>query len=129
LGLLPQFSGEQLPPVLEAQWARLRAKIEANAHLLETQGTLVSKKVRGKLVWRLRFCEPQPDQGMVRRTFYVGKHPELVERVRRMLARLRQDQEFARETDQLLKHALAAGATLRRRLKREATAQRQAAKR
>jgi hypothetical protein len=28
--------------------------------------------------------------------------------------------------DQLLKHALAAGATLRRRLKREATAQRQA---
>jgi hypothetical protein len=123
------LSGEQLSPVLEAQWDRLRAKIEANAQLLETQGILVSKKVRGKPVWRLRFCEPQPGKNMVRRTLYVGNHPELVERVRRMLARLRQDHEFARETDQLLKHALAAGATLRRRLKREATAQRQAAKR
>jgi hypothetical protein len=120
------ISGEQLSPALEAQWERLRAKIEANAQLLTTQGILVSKKVRGKPVWRLRFCEPQPGKDMVRRTLYVGIHPELAERVRRMLARLRQDHEFARETDQLLKHALATGTTLRRRLKREATAQRQA---
>src|SRR4051794_2067076 len=87
-----------LSPALEARWRRLRAQIEAHAHLLESHGGLVDRGDRHAPVWRIRFCSPLPGRGFVRQTLYVGTHYELVRRARLLLQQLRDRAAWDRES-------------------------------
>jgi hypothetical protein len=72
----------------EERWETLRAKIQAYASLLATQGELVLKIIDGNPYWYLRFLLPPDKQGHRRqRSVYVGRKCDeaIVARVRALL--------------------------------------------
>jgi hypothetical protein len=72
----------------EERWEALRARIQAHASLLATQGELVLKIIDGNPYWYLRFLLPEDDQGHRRqRSVYVGRKCDnaIVARVRGLL--------------------------------------------
>src|SRR4029079_16582822 len=97
---------EPLEAALEAEWQRIRRRMEASRHLLAEQGSFVSKAGQDSTCWRLRFFERTAEGRRVQRSIQVGEHPELVRRARTLLASYRRPKELARETAELVRHAL-----------------------
>jgi hypothetical protein len=102
-------------PVLEARWQALRARVEASAPLLETQGVLTPRKDGGRTYWYLRFVEIDAGKS-TRRSLYVGTHPELIRRVGKLLEECRERHRWMKETSMLARLALGLGTTLFRAL-------------
>ena len=69
---------------LERRWAVIRAKLEAHADDLATQGVLVSRVASGRKVWRVRLVVREGGR-RVHKAVYLGDRPELLERARRLL--------------------------------------------
>ena len=69
---------------LEHRWAAIRAKLEAHADDLATQGVLVSRVASGRRVWKVRFVIREGGR-RVHKAVYIGNQPELLERARRLL--------------------------------------------
>jgi hypothetical protein len=95
-------------PALEARWRALRARVEAVAPLLETQGVLTPRRDGGRIYWYLRFVEID-DGKTTRRSLYVGTHPELIHRVGKLLEECRERHRWAEETFSLARMAQGLG--------------------
>ncbi len=95
---------------LEARWDAIRGKLEANANMLATQGSLVAKDARGRRVWAVRFTEVVAGR-RVQRSIYVGNDdvPELIERVRHLLEQYRRQARWADEVEGYARTAARAG--------------------
>jgi hypothetical protein len=80
----------------ERQWLHISQKLEANAHLLQSQGVLEVKMQQGHRVWRIRYWERHPVRK--RRTLYVGRDPEICRRVEERLKYYREQGRWKEET-------------------------------
>ncbi|WZO96106.1 hypothetical protein EP7_003088 [Isosphaeraceae bacterium EP7] len=101
---------------LEARWATILRKLEANAGVLARQGTLVAKDSRGRRVWAVRFVA-EADGRRVHRAIYVAgdDRPELVDRTAQLLCEYRLQGRWAGQVEVYAR--LAAGSVgLARRL-------------
>ena len=114
---------------IEARWAAIQARLEANAEVLAKRGTLVAKEARGRRVWVVRFLI-QEGARRVHRSIYVGGDdvPELIARTSSLLEEYRRMRRWADEVEGYARLAARAGgvtrrmAARRRRLRRAASA-------
>jgi hypothetical protein len=100
---------------LEARWQTLRTRVETFASLLETQGVLTPRRDGGRIYWYLRFVEIDKGRS-IRRSLYVGTHPELIRRVGKLLEECRERHRWMKETSMLARLALGLGTSLFRAL-------------
>ena len=93
---------------LERRWAALRAKLEAHADALVTQGVLVSRVASGRRVWKVRLVVRVGGR-RVHRAIYVGgdDQPELLERARRLLELYRAQGRWGEEVAAFARFAAA----------------------
>jgi hypothetical protein len=99
---------------LERRWAVIEQKLSAVADRLVRQGTMVRKVTStGREVWVIRYFDDACG-ARVQRSIYVGDHPELVDRARRLLGRYRERQSWPGEVAAYARLALATKALARR---------------
>ena len=95
---------------LEARWDSILHKLEANAHVLATRGTLVTKDARSRRVWAVRFIT---GEGVRRahRSIYIGgdEVPGLIARTRLQLEAYRRAARWADEVEGYARIAARAG--------------------
>src|SRR5262245_55679020 len=97
-GFMPGSGPKGQAAAGDCQWLRLRAVLENKAGLLERQGSLVRKVVRGRPYWYLRYHEPGEDGRLVPRSVDGGSEGDLTARVREYLRRRRSFAAFRRDT-------------------------------
>ncbi len=100
---------------MEARWATIRLKLEADADVLARQGTLVAKGARGRRVWVVRYVV-QEGARRVHRSVYVGGDdvPELIARTRSLLEEYRRMGRWADEVEGYARLAARSGSIARR---------------
>ncbi len=97
---------------MEARWATIRLKLEADADVLARQGTLVAKEARDRRVWVVRFVVMEGAR-RVHKSVYIGDRPELVERTRSLLEEYRRIGRWADEVERYARMAARAGGIAR----------------
>ena len=100
---------------LERRWAALRAKLEAHADDLATQGVLVSRVASHRRVWKVRLVVRVGGR-RVHRAIYVGgdDQPELLERARRLLELYRAQGRWGEEVASFARFAASVSGLARR---------------
>jgi hypothetical protein len=99
---------------LEGRWAAIEERLAAVADRLVRQGTMARKVTpAGREVWVIRYVDEEGG-ARVQRSIYVGDHPELVVRARRLLGRYRERQHWPEEIASYARLALATKALARR---------------
>jgi hypothetical protein len=99
---------------LERRWAAIEEKLAAVADRLVRQGTMVRKVTSAdREIWVIRYFDEEGG-ARVQRSVYVGDHPELVDRSRRLLGRYRERQHWPEEVAAYARLALATKALARR---------------
>jgi hypothetical protein len=102
-------------PDLEARWAVIRRKLEAQAEVLASRGSLVAKQARGRRVWAVRFVVARGGRPVHRSIFIGGDEmPELLERTRSLLEEYRLPRRWAEEVQGYARLATRAGGLVRR---------------
>lgn len=95
-------SAAQLPPVLQARWDELEARIRRHAPLLVDQGTLSSRLASGRRVWSLRFYDAVGDR-KVQRSIYIGNDEYLLQRTQELLQSIRRPLALEAELEAMRK--------------------------
>ena len=99
----------------EARWDAIRRKLEANADVLATRGTLVAKEARGRRIWAVRFGVTEGGRRVHKAIYIAGEdRPELIERTRRWLEDRRTSARWADEVQGYARLAARAGGIARR---------------
>ena len=75
--------------------------VTAHRALFQRQGSVVQGRARGRPTWSLRFVEHGPKDRSVQRAIYLGSDPQLVQRVRELLAECRAAAACLREATEL----------------------------
>jgi hypothetical protein len=111
---MTDITDQAADPDLEGRWAAIEAKLAAAADRLVRQGTMVRKVTpAGRKFWAIRYFDDACG-ARVQRSIYVGDHPELVERARRLLGSYRERQHWPAEVAAYARLALATKALARR---------------
>ncbi len=90
---------------------RVLVKIQTLGRLLDKQGSLVQKSIKGNRYWYLRYYD-RTGVKAVQRSLYVGKNPTVVEAVRTYLRERRQFRQEVMEVIALAKVARRLGRLL-----------------
>ena len=99
---------------LEARWATIKLKLEANAEVLARRGTLVAKDARGRRVWAVRYVDEEGGKRAHRSIYVAGDElPELIERTRSLLEEYRRTGRWADEVERYARMAARAGGIAR----------------
>jgi hypothetical protein len=93
----------------------VRRKLEANAEVLASRGSLVAKQARGRRFWTVRFVVAQGGR-TIHRSIVIGgdELPELLERTRSLLEGYRLPRRWAEEVQGYARLAARAGSLVRR---------------
>jgi hypothetical protein len=98
----------------ERRWAVLQSKLDRVAEALIGQGTLVRKAMpSGRETWAIRYVDASGGKP-IHRSIYIGAHPRLVRRARRLLGRYRRRRRWPEEIATYVRLAASVGAVARR---------------